>query len=134
VTVTESPWLSDRRGRRPERDPASYAFLPWLGRAACRGKSHLFFGPQGERPEMREQRERGARMLCEGCPVLEPCRRWAREQREYGFWGGESEEDRVGAGYPVAMPIGRVANKVAELRAAARALSGTSWPATRREG
>ena len=32
-----------------------------------------------------------------------------RENREYGFWGGESEEDRAMAGYRVDMPVGRVA-------------------------
>ena len=40
---------------------------------------------------------------------LEPCRDWAREQREYGFWGGESEEERAAAGFRVDMPVGRVA-------------------------
>jgi WhiB family redox-sensing transcriptional regulator len=41
--------------------------------------------------------------------VLEQCRDWAREQREYGFWGGESEEERAAAGFRVDMPVGRVA-------------------------
>ena len=31
---------------------------------------------------------------------------WAREHREYGFWGGESEEERHLAGFTVAAPIG----------------------------
>ena len=38
-----------------------------------------------------------------------PCRDWAREHREYGFWGGESEEERAAAGFRVDMPVGRVA-------------------------
>ena len=29
--------------------------------------------------------------------------------REYGFWGGESEEERAAAGFRVDMPVGRVA-------------------------
>jgi WhiB family redox-sensing transcriptional regulator len=37
------------------------------------------------------------------------CREWARENREYGFWGGESEEERAAAGFRVDMPVGRVA-------------------------
>ena len=41
--------------------------------------------------------------------MLTPCRQWARENREYGFWGGESEEERAAAGYRVDMPVGRVA-------------------------
>jgi WhiB family redox-sensing transcriptional regulator len=129
--VTESAWLADRRSCRSERTAATVTFLPWLGQAACRGKSHLFFGPQGERPDVRQEREARAVLVCQACPVLEPCRRWAREQREYGFWGGESEEDRVAAGYPVAMPTGRVASKIAELRATARQL-GRPWPVAAR--
>ena len=122
-TAIESPWLVDRRGRRPQPGPATFASLPWSGGAACRGRCSLFFGTAGERPGARDEREAQARLVCSLCPVLQPCRRWAREQREYGFWGGESEEERVAAGYPVAMPIGRVAEKIQALRAAARALS-----------
>ena len=58
--------------------------LTWTSNAACRGQNELFFAPAGERPE-------------------------AREHREYGFWGGESEEERAAAGYRVDMPVGRVA-------------------------
>ncbi|MEZ5222758.1 MAG: hypothetical protein R2743_14780 [Ilumatobacteraceae bacterium] len=35
-----------------------------------------------------------------------PCRDFARAHHEYGFWGGESEEDRHLAGFTVAAPIG----------------------------
>ena len=120
TTAMESPWLVEHRGRRPQLGPATYAVLPWAGQAACRGRSNLFFGAAGERPEARRQREAQARLICLACPAVDPCRRWAREQREYGFWGGESEEERVAAGYPVAMPIGRVAEKIQAMRAAAR--------------
>jgi hypothetical protein len=41
--------------------------------------------------------------------VLEPCRAWAREKREYGFWGGESEEERAAAGYRARLPVGQMA-------------------------
>lgn len=102
---------------------ATYAPLPWSDAAACRGQSSLFFGTAGERPKAREEREAQARLLCLSCPVLQPCRRWAREQCEYGFWGGETEEERVAAGYPVAMPIGRVAGRIQAMRAAARELT-----------
>jgi WhiB family redox-sensing transcriptional regulator len=44
--------------------------------------------------------------VCDACPVLEPCRSWARENREYGFWGGESEEERAEAGYRAAISGG----------------------------
>lgn len=83
--------------------------LKWMDHAACAGQSELFFGPPGERPETRARREAKAREVCMSCSVLSECRDWARENREYGFWGGESEEDRAAAGYRVAMPVGRVA-------------------------
>jgi WhiB family transcriptional regulator, redox-sensing transcriptional regulator len=81
----------------------------WQSIASCSGQTDLFFAAPGERPEARARREAKARQLCLGCPVLQPCQTWARENREYGFWGGESEEDRAMAGYRVDMPVGRVA-------------------------
>jgi WhiB family redox-sensing transcriptional regulator len=81
----------------------------WQSIASCSGQTDLFFAAPGERPEARARREAKARQLCLICPVLEPCQAWARENREYGFWGGESEEDRAMAGYRVDMPVGRVA-------------------------
>ncbi len=83
--------------------------LSWTVDAACEGRTELFFAPAGERPEARVVRENKARAICMECPVLVPCRDWAREQREYGFWGGESEEERAAAGFRVDMPVGRVA-------------------------
>ncbi len=56
-------------------------------------------------------------MLCCSCPVLVACREWARDQGEYGFWGGESEEDRAAAGFRVELPVGRVAKILSEWRA-----------------
>lgn len=83
--------------------------LTWTEQAECRGESRLFFAPAGERPEARANREVQARAVCHACPALVNCRDWAREHREYGFWGGESEEDRAAAGFRVDMPVGRVA-------------------------
>ena len=57
----------------------------------------------------RAVREANARSVCRSCEVLHECREWARDHREYGFWGGESEEERAAAGYRVDMPVGRVA-------------------------
>jgi WhiB family redox-sensing transcriptional regulator len=83
--------------------------LAWTVDAACVGQTDLFFAPAGERPETRVLREARARAVCRICDVLAPCRDWARENREYGFWGGESEEERAAAGFRVDMPVGRVA-------------------------
>jgi WhiB family redox-sensing transcriptional regulator len=83
--------------------------LAWTVDAACVGQTDLFFAPAGERPETRVLREARARAICRICDVLSPCRDWARENREYGYWGGESEEERAAAGFRVDMPVGRVA-------------------------
>jgi WhiB family redox-sensing transcriptional regulator len=87
----------------------------WMAEGACRGKSELFFAPHAERPQARVRREALARQVCVQCPVYSPCRSYARVHREYGFWGGESEEDRSNAGYSVPWPIGvnRRRNRVA---------------------
>jgi len=44
-------------------------------------------------------RERRAAVVCAGCDAKLSCRDWAREQREFGYWGGESEADRTAAGF-----------------------------------
>ena len=71
----------------------------WMDDAACKGRTTLFFGIAGERPERRVRREAQARKMCAECPVLEPCRDMARINRENGFWGGETEEERAASGY-----------------------------------
>jgi WhiB family transcriptional regulator, redox-sensing transcriptional regulator len=89
--------------------PARPGGTAWMADAVCCGHTAVFFAPPGERPEARETREAKARAICHSCPVMNPCRSWAREHREYGFWGGESEEERAAAGYRVEMPVGRIA-------------------------
>lgn len=78
----------------------------WRDHAACKGQLHLFFAKKAERPQARARREAKANRLCEVCPVIEPCREFARSNREYGFWAGESEEDRHLLGFTVTAPIG----------------------------
>lgn len=78
----------------------------WRDFAACRGQTKLFFPKKAERPQARARREAKAHRLCDECPVQEPCRDFARTNREYGFWAGESEEERHLAGFTVAAPIG----------------------------
>jgi len=81
-------------------DDALPGRAPWMDLAACQGRTSLFFGIAGERPERRVRREARARKLCSTCPVLEPCREMARRNGENGFWGGETEEERAAAGHP----------------------------------
>ncbi|HLJ08034.1 MAG TPA: WhiB family transcriptional regulator [Acidimicrobiia bacterium] len=89
--------------------PVSGGTAAWMADAVCYGHTAVFFAPPGERPEAREVREAKARSICHACPVMTPCRKWARDNREYGFWGGESEEERAAAGFRVEMPVGRIA-------------------------
>jgi len=73
---------------------------------ACKGLTHLFFPPPAERPQARERRESAARQVCAGCTVRAACVQFAREHHEYGFWGGESEDERHAAGFRLIAPIG----------------------------
>lgn len=78
----------------------------WMTFATCKGRTFLFYPHPAERPEARARREAKADRLCRSCPVAAPCREYARTNREYGFWAGESEEDRHLAGFTVSAPIG----------------------------
>ena len=82
------------------------AGVDWKLEAACRGKLELFFARKAERPEARARREVKAKRICDGCPVFEECRTIARANCEYGYWAGESEEDRHVLGFRVTAPIG----------------------------
>lgn len=78
----------------------------WMRQAACKGLTHLFFPSAAERPQARERREEMAFEVCSSCAVRITCRQFAREQHEYGFWGGESEDERHAAGFRLIAPIG----------------------------
>jgi WhiB family redox-sensing transcriptional regulator len=78
----------------------------WMSAAACKGLTHLFFPPPAERPQARERREAMAKSVCASCAVNSTCREFARTNHEYGFWGGESEDERHEAGFRLIAPIG----------------------------
>jgi WhiB family redox-sensing transcriptional regulator len=78
----------------------------WRYSAACSDQLYLFFARNAERPQARARREAKARNLCMSCPVQLTCRDFARENHQYGFWGGESESERHLAGFSLAAPIG----------------------------
>ena len=78
----------------------------WMNDGACRGMTHLFFPTTAERPQARERREAQARTVCASCTVAVVCRNFARDNHEYGLWGGESEDERHEAGYRLIAPIG----------------------------
>ena len=78
----------------------------WREHAVCKGRTRLFFPPKAERPQARARREAQARLLCSTCPVQANCQQFARANHEYGFWGGESEDERHEAGFRLIAPIG----------------------------
>ena len=78
----------------------------WQDLAVCKGRTKLFFAPKAERPQARARREAKAQKLCAVCPVQQPCRSYARTNREYGYWAGESEEDSHLSVFTVSAPIG----------------------------
>lgn len=69
--------------------------MDWIVKAACKGKTHLFFAPAGERAAAREARVAEALALCAVCPVRAECATMAEtsnegEAEEYGIWGGQA--------------------------------------------
>ena len=90
----------------------------WMNDGLCSGRSDLFFAPFAERPEARVRRESRAKDLCASCSSSVECKAYARDNREWGFWGGEAESERATAGFAPTTPIiGR--RQVAAQRAAA---------------
>ena len=85
---------------------ATEPVVDWQLEAACRGQLELFFARKAERPEARARREAKAKRICDECPVFDECKAIARANREYGYWAGESEEDRHLLGFRVTAPIG----------------------------
>jgi len=108
--------LVERRSEVPSR--TIHEIVDWMEFANCKGKMKLFFAPRAERPEARERREFKAHKLCAECAVQLTCQSYARDNREYGYWGGENEEDRHLAGFTIAAPIGiRARGTGSELKA-----------------
>ena len=96
--------------------------MSWADDALCQGKSDLFFAPFAERPEARVRREARAAELCAACPAMFTCKQHARDHRELGFWGGESEAERATAGVAPTTPI--IGRRQVAARRAAAALAG----------
>lgn len=78
----------------------------WMRHGACKGLTQLFFPTAAERPQARERRESAAEAICASCEVRIECMDFARHNHEYGFWGGESEDERHAAGFRLIAPIG----------------------------
>lgn len=63
----------------------------WMDNAACAGVTdrtfRKFFGEDSEQRRM-------VRKYCRTCPVLDACKAYGNAGREYGVWGGLTENDR----------------------------------------
>lgn len=65
--------LEDHEPQSPvELEPSD-----WMDNAACAGRTSLFFGPAGERPEASELREWKCSRVCAVCPVQIECGQYA---------------------------------------------------------
>ena len=71
----------------------------WAAAGECKGLTELFFGNSKEKVRARSRREAAAVAVCKRCPVMLQCRQFARENRELGVWGGETEDERYFAGF-----------------------------------
>ncbi len=72
--------------------------LDWQEQAACREHENtLFFGPDAGESELEKQsREQRAKLVCQRCPVQEPCLEFAMEtNQKYGIWGGMTDKERA---------------------------------------
>lgn len=69
----------------------------WQLLGSCRAHgTEMFFHPEDERGAARARRERAAKSVCGGCPVLLVCRSHALRTREpHGVWGGMTEHERA---------------------------------------
>ena len=74
--------------------------VQWDGDEPCVGKTDLFFQPDGERVKAFRARVAAAKALCADCSKRVVCRDMARENRDTGIWGGETELERYLAGFP----------------------------------
>lgn len=72
----------------------------WIGQAACRGTTNIFFSPYNESAKARERRENIARNICASCPVIEQCLEQSSKNEEYGIWAGLNELERLHKGFP----------------------------------
>lgn len=86
--------------------------MDWRHRALCRDEDpELFFPIATTGPGAAQVA--AAKVVCQRCPVVEPCLTWALETgQDSGVWGGTSEDDRrllarrarAGAVRPVTSP------------------------------
>lgn len=82
------------RTPRPARELILTA-RDWMNDADCHGADpELFFAPDRERLDDRNEREAAAKAVCRPCPVRALCLEWALQNREEGYWAMTNDEQR----------------------------------------
>jgi hypothetical protein len=66
----------------------------WRLDAACAGRGDLFWPPDPISTTKRLQLRAEAALVCESCPVREPCAAYAAEHQCIGLWAGQWRADR----------------------------------------
>lgn len=85
--MTTEPATPDFIGTRPKPLP-------------CTTQPDLFHAPDEGRADVNDRktdRVQAALELCLDCPLMIACRDWARANRQFGIWGGETDEERTSA-------------------------------------
>ena len=72
--------------------------MDWRHAALCRDEDPELFFPIGTAGPAATQVE-AAKLVCQRCPVVEPCLTWALETgQDAGVWGATSEDERRALG------------------------------------
>lgn len=71
----------------------------YWSKAACRPETgvdpELFFPVADETSEQGVRQVQEAKAVCQSCPIMSDCLRWALDTgQEFGVWGGASESER----------------------------------------
>lgn len=68
----------------------------WQSHGRCRDYPAAVFFPEQQRGERLRRTEAAAKRICQECPVIAECRKYALSVPEiYGIWGGLDETERA---------------------------------------
>jgi WhiB family redox-sensing transcriptional regulator len=100
VAARRLAWRTEQRIRRA-RTAGRARILPPMG-VCSPADAPLFFGAEGEAPEVRAEREAQAIAICLTCPARSACLAYAQQTGQVsGVWGGVSLEPSPAKGREV---------------------------------
>jgi len=69
----------------------------WQEDGKCKeADTEIFFLDSGERGKQKREKQRKAKAICKGCPVVNECLQHAMKTPEYfGVWGGMTADERL---------------------------------------